>query len=102
MLETVELSVDQWAEISETFAAFFGPLGSVRIEVNEVSFAAGDTGLVLGSDGTSRSFMPLHELGTRWDSVVFDASAWRVVLTSDDIEYIYRVSPRLIPGNAAR
>jgi len=97
MSQPVELTVDLWSDISQAFVAFFGPLGTVSQSDEELAFAADDTGLILGRDGTSRSFMPLHELGTRWDRVAFDAANWQVVLSAVGIEYVYRVPPRLIP-----
>ena len=98
MSEVVAFSVDQWSEIGVAFVDFFGSLGSVIRTGDELTFDGGDTGLTVRADGTSRSLMPLHELGARWDTVTFDPSTWRVVLRSSDVEYVYRVPPRLIPA----
>ncbi len=82
------------------FERFFSDRGSLSITADEVSFDAGKTGLALNSDGSSRSFMPLHGLDARWDAVIFDHGSQEVTLVSDTTRYLYCVPPDLRPAEA--
>lgn len=75
------------------FTAFFEGLGTVVADGETASFAAPEagTGLVLGRDGASTSFMPLHGLTGRWDEVTFDVPGRTVTITGDGFAYTYRV-----------
>lgn len=84
-----------WDAVSREFARFFAGMGGVRIDEHVAEFTAPDTGLNLERDGTSHSFMPLHELGARWEEVAFDHDAGVVELRNGDMSYRYRVPPRL-------
>jgi hypothetical protein len=92
-------SVDRsdWATVVASFAAFFEGLGTVAVDGGTASFAAPEagTGLVLGKDGTSKSFMPLHGMSARWETVIFDADERTVTVSGDDFAYTYRVPPAL-------
>ena len=85
----------EWDSVVSAFTAFFEPLGEVTVSDDEVEFAVVDTGLSLGRNGSSRSFMPLHDLGMRWDSIELDESAMEVRLVGAAGSYTYRVPPRL-------
>ena len=70
---------------------------TVVADGDKASFAAPEagTGLVLGRDGTSTSFMPLHGLTGRWEAVTFDLPGRTVTVTGDGFAYTYRVPPGL-------
>ena len=88
-----------WPEVVSTFEEFFGALGEVSSTDEAVSFSAiprVDTALELRRDGTSSSFMPLHDLQSTWESVTFDSEALEVVLTDGSTSYRYRVPPALL------
>ena len=85
----------EWDRVSGAFAAFFAGVGEVVVDPDEVSMTADETGVALARDGTSRSFMPLHELGLRWETVAFDEAADAVMLAADGATYTYRVPPSL-------
>ena len=80
-----------WAELVSEFRDFFAPLGRVNVSDEEVEFQAGYTGLALHRDGTSRSFMPLHDLSATWEQVSFDRANLVVQLMSEQLTYTYRV-----------
>ncbi len=88
---------DDWGEVTRAFLAFFEGLGEVTVDTQRAAFAApqAGTGLELSRDGTSRSFMPLHGLDLRWNSVSFDTEAMEVILSADAATYTYRVPPSL-------
>jgi hypothetical protein len=92
-------SVDRsdWAKVVASFTTFFEGLGTVAVDGDTVSFAApqAGTGLVLGMDGTSKSFMPLHGMSARWETVTFDSEDRTVTLSGDGFAYTYRVPPAL-------
>lgn len=86
-----------WDEVLASFRSFFAGLGTIVTGTDTASFAApkAGTGLVLGRDGTSTSFMPLHGLTARWDRVIFDRDEQAVTVSGDDFSYTYRVPPGL-------
>ena len=86
---------DEWDRVVDAFATFFEGVGDVTAGPDEVSMTADETGIALARDGSSRSFMPLHELGLRWETVAFDEDADAVVLAADGATYTYRVPPSL-------
>ena len=87
----------EWEEVVSSFRAFFAGMGTVVADSQTASFAAPQvgTGLVLGRDGTSSSFMPLHGLTARWDRVAFDRNEHTVTVSGGDFSYTYRVPPAL-------
>jgi hypothetical protein len=94
-MSSVERS--DWAKVVASFAAFFEGLGNVAFDGDTASFSAPEagTGLVLSADGTSKSFMPLHGMSARWETVTFDTEERTVTLSGDGFAYIYRVPPTL-------
>jgi len=89
-VESIERT--DWEAVVTAFAAFFEGLGTVLTDFDIASFSAGGagTGLVLGRDGTSTSFMPLHGLNAHWDTVAFDRRAGTVVVSGEAFDYTYR------------
>lgn len=88
----------EWETIRNEFASFFAGAGTVTTEPTELVFDGGPTiatSLAIRSDGTSRSFMPLHDLEARWDRITFDRTADEVILETDAMAYVYRVPPAL-------
>ena len=87
-----------WPGVTKSFVAFFAGLGTVDTDQQKLSFTAPgeDTGLSLGRDGTSSSFMPLHGLSARWDTVTFDQKQRTVVLEGSGFTYTYRAPPGLV------
>lgn len=86
-----------WENVVASFRSFFSGMGTVVADSEAASFAAPQvgTGLVLGRDGTSSSFMPLHGLTARWDRVNFDRDELAVTVSGDNFSYTYRVPPAL-------
>ncbi|NNC93162.1 MAG: hypothetical protein HKN80_11805 [Acidimicrobiia bacterium] len=89
-----------WSAVAGAFSSFFTGLGAVAADDRRVSFSApgAGTGLTLSRDGTSESFMPLHEMGGRWDRVAFHADDQAVVVEGDGFSYTYRIPPALLNG----
>lgn len=85
-----------WAALLGEFERFFSGLGSVTVSEDEAEFVAGFTGLALQRDGSSRSFMPLHNLEAAWSEVEFDYDQHLVTLRSEGTRYEYRVPPNLL------
>lgn len=86
-----------WDVVCRRFGEFFGRFGEVTVDAQHASFDApqAGTGLELRADGSSSSFMPLHGLELRWDTVRFDDAALEVVLSAAGAAYTYRVPPGL-------
>ena len=87
----------RWDVLVAEFVTFFDGLGKVEVNENAASFTAqqAGTGLTLNRNGTSASFMPLHEMGGRWEQVAFDRAKHEVVVEGDGFSYRYRVPPSL-------
>ena len=84
-----------WPAVVGAFREFFKPLGEVIVSKDEVEFSSDITGLALRRDGTSKSFMPLHDLEAAWEEIAFDLQADEVRLTGVGATYTYRVPPQL-------
>ena len=84
-----------WPSVVAAFCEFFEPLGDVTVSADEVEFASAITGLAIRQDGTSKSFMPLHDLEAAWDTIVLDSDADEVKLIGAGATYTYRVPPQL-------
>ena len=86
-----------WSAVVSAFKGFFdGFAGAVTATADEIEFNADFTGLAIHRNGTSRSFMPLHDLSARWEAIEFDDEAHEVTLIGDGATYIYRVPPQLV------
>lgn len=90
------ISRSDWEAVISAFATFFAGLGHVRVDEEVAEFSSDETGFHLRRDGTSRSFMPLHELGARWEEIVFDREAHAVELRAAEMSYRYLVPRRLL------
>ncbi len=93
--EPISVARTEWPAVVAAFRTFFDPLGSVTVAADEVEFAARGTGLAIRRDGTSKSFMPLHDLEAGWETIIFDHGAGEVTLRSAGTAYTYRVPPQL-------
>lgn len=97
-MATKPISRDRWPAVVEAFTSLLGRFGDITTADGQISFAApvAGTGLALSRDGTSSSFMPLHEMGGRWDRVRFDEDLLEVVVEGDGFSYTYRVPGSLV------
>ena len=87
-----------WPRVVTAFTAFFEGMGEVRADAHMASFESDVTGLSVSSDGTSRSFMPLHDLALTWETIQFDAERYEVRLEGAGGTYTYVVPPNLRPS----
>ena len=92
------ISRESWTDVVSAFTDFFEDMGEVRVTGDAVSFEAPETGLSVNSDGSSRSFMPLHGLELRWETIEFDAELCEVRLAGSGGTYTYVVPPNLRRG----
>ena len=97
-MSATEVDRADWDEVTSAFTDFFEGFGEVTVTGEFARFAADTaaTGLELCRDGTSRSFMPLHRLDLRWDSVRFDDERHEVQVVAAGAAYTYRVPPQLL------
>lgn len=86
-----------WESLVLAFAACFEGLGTVVTDDRHAGFDAprAGTGLTLNRDGSSRSFMPLHDMGARWERAAFDRKRNIVVVEGEGFSYTYRIPPSL-------
>ena len=84
-----------WSSVVASFREFFEPFGKVLVSADEAEFVARGTGLAVRQDGTSKSFMPLHDLEAAWETIVFEKEADEVKLVGPSATYTYRLPPYL-------
>ena len=97
MTAPIRIERADWSAVVDAFGRFFAGLrGAVTETEDELAFEAGFTGLAINRNGTSRSFMPLHDLSATWVAIEFDDDAHEVTLIGDGATYTYRVPPQLI------
>ncbi|MGI9667484.1 MAG: hypothetical protein ACR2N2_10330 [Acidimicrobiia bacterium] len=89
------IDIDDWQAVADAFRHMFAGLGAIVEDPTGIRFLAEETGLDLGRDGTSRSFMPLHESRLRWDTITFDEAEREVLLTDGCSTYLYRIPSNL-------
>lgn len=94
--DTIVVTRRNWVGVTRAFRDFFEGVGTVKLGPDELVFEGEGTRLALHRDGSSRSFMPLHDLRGTWDKVTFVLSEHEVRLWSNDLTYTYRVPRRLL------
>jgi hypothetical protein len=96
----MKLSIDQWGEIREEFTRIFHGLGKVETTEEIIRFSSIEpfvsTGIVLFRDGTMAANMPLHNLNSKFDEVVFDTSLEQITLLGSGFNYTYRIPDELL------
>lgn len=97
MASRITIERRDWPALVDAFHGFFDELrGAVEETEDAIEFDAGFTGLAISRDGSSRSFMPLHDLSATWESIEFDENSRKVTLAGGTATYTYRVPPQLL------
>ena len=96
----MKFSIDQWDEICAEFHRMFHDLGNVESTEAMIRFSSTktfvSTGIGLSRDGTMAASMPLNNLNSKFDEVVFDTSLEEITLLGNGFYYIYRIPDELL------
>ena len=96
----MNFSVNQWDEICAEFHRMFHDLGNVESTEDMIRFSSTEpfvsTGIGLSRDGTMVASMPLHNLNSKFDEVVFDTSLEQITLLGSGFNYTYRIPEELL------
>ena len=96
----MKFSINQWDEICAEFHRMFHDLGNVESTEDMIRFSSTEpfvsTGIGLSRDGTMAASMPLHNLNSKFDEVVFDTSLEQITLLGSRFNYTYRIPEELL------
>ena len=96
----MKFSINQWDEICAEFHRMFHDLGNVESTEDMIRFSSTEpfvsTGIGLSRDGTMVASMPLHNLNSKFDDVVFDTSLEQITLLGSGFNYTYRIPEELL------
>lgn len=96
----MKFSINQWDEICAEFHRMFHDLGNVESTEDMIRFSSTEpfvsTGIGLSRDGTMVASMPLHNLNSKFDEVVFDTSLEQITLLGSGFNYTYRIPEELL------
>ena len=96
----MKFSINQWDEICAEFHRMFHDLGNVESTEDMIRFSSTEpfvsTGIGLSRDGTMVASMPLHNLNSKFDEVVFDTSLEQITLLDSGFNYTYRIPEELL------
>ena len=96
----MKFSINQWDEICAKFHRMFHDLGNVESTEDMIRFSSTEpfvsTGIGLSRDGTMAASMPLHNLNSKFDEVVFDTSLEQITLLGSGFNYTYRIPEELL------
>ena len=96
----MKFSINQWDEICAEFHRMFHDLGDVGSTEDVIRFSSTEpfvsTGIGLSRDGTMAASMPLHNLNSKFDEVVFDTSLKEITLLGKGFNYTYRIPDELL------
>ena len=87
-------------EISNLFAEMFQNLGEVERSTNVLSFSSTKphvtTAIMLTNDGQLVASMPLHNIDSRFEKVIFDDSLGSIRLIGPAFDYTYTIPTEIL------
>ena len=96
----MEHHISDWDEISNLFAEMFQNLGEVERSTNVLSFSSTKphvaTAIMLTNDGQLVASMPLHNIDSRFERVIFDDSLESIRLIGPTFDYEYTIPSELL------
>ena len=96
----MKFSITQWDEIRAEFHRMFHDLGNVESTEDMIRFRSTEpfvsTGIGISRDGTIAASMPLHNLNSKFDEVVFGTSLEQITLLGSGFNYTYRIPDELL------
>ena len=96
----MEHHISDWDKISNLFVEMFQNLGKVERSTNVLSFSStkphGTTAIMLTNDGQLVASMPLHNIDSRFERVIFDEPLESIRLIGPTFDYTYTIPSELL------
>ena len=96
----MEHHISDWNEISNLFSEMFQNLGEVERSTNVLSFSSTKphvtTAIMLRNDGQLVASMPLHNIDSRFERVIFDEPLESIRLIGPTFDYTYTIPSELL------
>tara|TARA_B100001175_G_scaffold211758_1_gene179831 strand:+ start:310 stop:618 length:309 start_codon:yes stop_codon:yes gene_type:complete len=96
----MEHHISDWDEISNLFAEMFQHLGEVTITKEHLSYSSIKphvvTAMMLTRDGQLVASMPLHNIDSRFERVIFDDSLDSIRLIGPTFDYTYTIPSEIL------
>ena len=96
----MEHHISDWVKISNLFAEMFQNLGKVERSTNVLSFSSTKphvtTAIMLTNDGQLVASMPLHNIDSRFERVIFDEPLESIRLIGPTFDYTYTIPSELL------
>ena len=99
-LKIMQYLISDWDEISNLFAEMFQHLGEVTITKEHLSYSSIKplvaTAMMLTKDGQLVASMPLHNIDSRFERVIFDGSLESIRLIGPTFDYTYTIPSEIL------
>tara|TARA_B100000530_G_scaffold324851_2_gene262005 strand:- start:2136 stop:2438 length:303 start_codon:yes stop_codon:yes gene_type:complete len=96
----MEHHISDWDKISNLFAEMFQNLGEVERSTKVLSFSSikphVTTAIMLTNDGQLVASMPLHNIDSRFERVIFDEPLESIRLIGPTFDYTYTIPSELL------
>ena len=96
----MEYHITDWDGIGIEFSKMFHKLGEVRITENDLSYSSVKphvtTAIMLTRDGQLVASMPLHNIDSKFEKVIFDDSLESVRLVGTSFNYTYTIPKEIL------
>ena len=96
----MEHHISDWDKISNLFVEMFQNLGKVERSTNVLSFSSTKphvtTAIMLTNDGLLVASMPLHNIDSRFERVIFDEPLESIRLIGPTFDYTYTIPSELL------
>ena len=96
----MEHHISDWDEISNLFAEMFQNLGEIERSTNVLSFSSTKphvaTEIMLTNDGQLVASMPLHNIDSQFERVIFDDSLESIRLIGPRFDYTYTIPSEIL------
>ena len=96
----MNLEISDWDAICSQFSRMFQHLGEVTITEKHLSYFSikpnVSTSLMLTDDGHLVASMPLHNIDSRFEQVIFDDSLESIRLIGPAFDYTYTIPTEIL------
>ena len=96
----MEHHIANWDSICTKFSKMFNKLGEVRITESALSYSSVKphvtTAIMLTRDGQLVANMPLHNIDSKFEKVIFDDSLESIRLVGASFNYTYTIPKEIL------
>ena len=96
----MQYHISDWDELCLKFSEMFQHLGEVTITEEQLSYSSIKphvaTAMMLTRDGQLVASMPLHNIDSRFERVIFDGSLESIRLIGPTFDYTYTIPSEIL------